>query len=242
MADVTARPTVLALDSSTERLSLAACHDGQAVLAQLPGGPQTSASLLPQAHALLARLGIGWTALDAVAFGCGPGAFTGLRAAAAVAQGLAFGLDRPLLPLDSLMLVAEAASSAPAAAGDVAVVMDARIGEVYAGRYRRMADGWSVVESPALWSPTALAEAWSAAEPAVLTGSGLGLLPPASSLAGWPAWAADETARPAALLALAVQAWARGEGRPAADGLPLYLRDKVALTEAERARRPPGRG
>lgn len=225
---------LVAIDTSTERLVLAVGTPAGAHTRDEAGGPRASARLLPALLELLAEAGLGWPEVDAVAYARGPGAFTGLRAACAVAQGLALGLGRPLLAVDSLLIVAEAARTQ--GAGDaVAVAMDARIDEVYAARYRHDGQRWQTEQPPALWPLAALAAHWQAAPPVAVAGSALAAygerlrLPPAS--AHWPA-AGD---RAGALLRLAQAGWAAGERLDAAEALPLYLRDKVALTTAERA-------
>lgn len=222
-------PSLLALDSSTDTMALALVTPGRTEVFEAAGGAQASARLLPEVKVLLAGAGVQMAALDAIAFGQGPGAFTGLRTACAVAQGLAFGLSKPVLAIDSLMLVAEDAR-AQGAGDDIWVAMDARIGEIYAAHYR-WADGrWQVVEAPALYAPEALAAHWGG--PAAVAGTALteyadalGPLPRA-----WP----QARSRAEALGALAVAAWQRGETRDAAEALPVYVRDKVALTTAER--------
>ncbi|MDP1092203.1 tRNA (adenosine(37)-N6)-threonylcarbamoyltransferase complex dimerization subunit type 1 TsaB, partial [Klebsiella pneumoniae] len=88
--------------SSTETMALALVTPGQTVVFEAAGGAQASARMLPEIRALLAAAGLALADLDAIAFGQGPGAFTGLRTACAVAQGLAFGLDNPVLAIDSL--------------------------------------------------------------------------------------------------------------------------------------------
>ena len=228
---------LLAFDTSTERLAVGLSRGAEAWTRDLPGGAAASATLLPTVHALLAEAGAELTDVAAIAFGRGPGAFTGLRTSCAVAQGLAFGLKRPVLPLDSLLIVAEQARAQAAGATgfEVGVVMDARMGEVYAGRYRFEASGWAALQAPALWAPADLAAHWAAAPPPVTAGSAL--IPMADALQ--PACAPERQCavgeeRASALLALARQAWAAGVGTDAAEALPLYLRDKVALTTAER--------
>jgi tRNA threonylcarbamoyladenosine biosynthesis protein TsaB len=226
-------PVLLALDSAIDTMALALVTPQHTRLAEAAGGPQASARLLPEIHALLADAGLGLQQLDAIAFGQGPGAFTGLRTACAVAQGLALGLDRPVLAVDSLMLVADDARE-QGAGDDVWVAMDARIGEIYAARYRWADDGgWQVIDAPALYAPAALVARWG--EPAAVAGTALseyaealGPLPRA-----WP----RPSSRAAALGRLALAAWQRGEGRDAAEALPVYVRDKVALTTAEREQR-----
>jgi tRNA threonylcarbamoyladenosine biosynthesis protein TsaB len=222
-------PVLLALDSATETMALALVASGQTTVFEALGGAQASARMLPEIKALLAGAGLTMADLSAIAFGQGPGAFTGLRTACAVAQGLAFGLSAPVLAIDSLMLVAQDAR-AQGAGDDVWVAMDARIGEIYAARYRWADGAWTVADAPALYKPDALAAHWG--EPADVAGSALteyaaalGELPRA-----WP----HTHSRAHALAALALAAWQRGEGRDAAEALPVYVRDKVALTTAER--------
>lgn len=222
-------PFLLALDSSTDTMALALVTPEQTKVFEAAGGAQASARLLPEIRALLAGAGVAMDDLDAIAFGQGPGAFTGLRTACAVAQGLAFGLGKPVLAVDSLLLVAEDAR-AQGAGDDVWVAMDARIGEIYAARYRWAGGAWQVIEAPALYAPDALAAHWG--QPAAVAGTALTEYAAAlGTLANaWP----QARSRAAALAALAQAAWQRGETLDAADALPVYVRDKVALTTAER--------
>ena len=224
-------PLLLALDSSTDTMALALVGPGGTEVFEAAGGAQASARMLPEVRTLLAGAGVALGDLDAIAYGQGPGAFTGLRTACAVAQGLAFGLDRPVLAVDSLLLVAEDAR-AQGAGDDIWVAMDARIGEVYAARYRWAEGAWTVADAPALWRPEALAAHWG--QPVAVAGTALTAY--AAALGEPPrAWPAARS-RAAALGALALAAWERGEARDAAEALPVYVRDKVALTTAERER------
>ena len=222
-------PVLLALDSSTETMALALVAPGQARVFETAGGAQASARMLPEIKALLADAGLQLADLDAIAYGQGPGAFTGLRTACAVAQGLAFGLDKPVLAVDSLMLVAEDAR-AQGAGDDVWVAMDARIGEISAAHYRWAGGGWRVDEAPALYAPAALAARWG--RPAAAAGTALTEY--ADALGPQPRAWPQARSRAAALGALALAAWQRGEARDAAEAVPVYVRDKVALTTAER--------
>jgi tRNA threonylcarbamoyladenosine biosynthesis protein TsaB len=219
---------LLAFDTSTELLSLALQPGaGAAVLAhEGAGGAQASAGLIPALENLLARAGLQLAQLDAIAFGRGPGSFTGLRTAAAVAQGLGIGSCVPVLALDTLLAVAEDAHGRSGAT-EILAVLDARMGEVYAAAYRRRDDGaWETVQPVRLVRPEdlELPAGWTVA------GNALALfgerLPPG-------AVAARPTA--AALLRLAPAALASHPGADAADALPLYIRDKVAQTTEERA-------
>ncbi|MBW8760313.1 MAG: tRNA (adenosine(37)-N6)-threonylcarbamoyltransferase complex dimerization subunit type 1 TsaB [Burkholderiales bacterium] len=240
---------LLAIDSATERLALAAIDDGRApgaALARaacriepldLDGGAAASAQALPMLIALLQRAGWAFADLDAIAFGRGPGGFTGLRTACAVAQGLAFGQDVPVVPVDSLAIVAEdAARRLGLAAGAVVwVTMDARMDEIYAGCYRDDgAAGWRAVVEPALTAPDALHAQWRAAPPAVVAGSALSAFGERLDT-GAAQRVSIEQGRAAALGWLAAAGFARGDAVPADQALPIYLRDKVAQTTAERA-------
>jgi tRNA threonylcarbamoyladenosine biosynthesis protein TsaB len=228
---------VLAFDTSTERLALGLQGPAGAFTRLAEGGAAASAALLPQVHELLAQAGLTLVDLDAIAFGRGPGAFTGLRTACAVAQGLGLGLAQPLLPIDSLLIVAEdaRAQAAPGAADfEVGVAMDARMDEVYAGRYRWQGGDWQVLQAPALFSLPALAEAWDRSARQALAGSALAAFGLRLGLPAGGVRVEAEHDRAAAVLRLAVQAAQAGQGVDAAAALPLYLRDKVALTTGER--------
>ncbi|MEF7615240.1 tRNA (adenosine(37)-N6)-threonylcarbamoyltransferase complex dimerization subunit type 1 TsaB [Aquincola sp. MAHUQ-54] len=230
-----ASPALLAIDTSTERLAVAVQAAGREAGVSEPGGALASARLLPVVQMLLAKLGTRLSALDAIAFGQGPGAFTGLRTACAVVQGLALGAGKPVLPVDSLALVAEdARAQLGDAAGTVSVAMDARMDEIYAATYRWTGSRWQVLAAPALWAADALAARWQAEPPACVAGSAL-----AAFGERLPTGAArrvmHEHDRAAALRRLAEQAWHAGLAIDPALALPLYVRDKVALTTAERA-------
>ena len=126
-------PCLLAFDTSTDVLSIGVCAHGHTELRTLAGGAQSSATLIPTAMDMLAQAGMGLSQLDAIVFGRGPGSFTGLRTACAVAQGLAFGADRLVLPVDTLLAVAEEArvQSGSDAPLTVLALLDARMNEVY---------------------------------------------------------------------------------------------------------------
>jgi tRNA threonylcarbamoyladenosine biosynthesis protein TsaB len=226
-------PRLLAFDTSTERMAVALVDGERSFTLDEAGGAAASARLLPAIEQLLGQAGLAFADLQAIAFGRGPGAFTGLRTSCAVAQGLAFGLELPVLPLCSLMLVAEGVRAVHGAE-EVAVAMDARMDEVYAARFRFAGAAWQVLDGPALYTLPALSERWAALEPGHLAGSasaafGERLAVPALQRH------AEATGRAAALLRLARQQWQAGVRHPADDALPLYLRDKVALTTRERA-------
>lgn len=225
---------LLAIDCSTEAMSLALSRDGALSIAEGEGGAQASARLLPQLQALLTQAGCSIRDVDAFGFGRGPGAFTGLRSACSVAQGLALGAGRPVLALDSLLLVAQDAFDELAdAAADVWVAMDARMDEVYAAHYRRAADRWQVLQAPMLCRPDDLNRRWAAETPRCIAGSALEAF--GERLHGGAALRRPATrSRAMALARLAQDAWRDGAALDAALALPVYLRDKVAQTTAER--------
>jgi tRNA threonylcarbamoyladenosine biosynthesis protein TsaB len=182
---------------------------------------------------MLHGAGVGLRDLDAIAFGRGPGAFTGLRTACAAAQGLALGAHKPVLPVDTLMAVAEDARLR-AAETEVWVAMDARMGEIYAAHYLFAAGTWRATVAPALYTLDALHARWQAEPPLSIAGTA-----PAAFGARLQCGAAlvvsDARPHARALLACAQAAWRAGSAVDAARALPLYLRDRVASTTAERA-------
>lgn len=227
-------PRLLALDTSTERLALALTGpEGPRSLTE-PGGARASARLIPAAQNLLHQAGLAFSSLDGIAFAAGPGAFTGLRTACAAAQGLALAIGKPVVALDSLMLVAEDAAPAAKVDSVVWVAMDARMDEVYAGAYRSTGKAWQVEVPPALYTLEALQQRLSERPPECVAGNA-----PAAFGGRWPVNGArplgEGTDRGAALARLAVQQWQTAPRLDAAQAMPLYLRDKVALTTLERA-------
>ncbi len=225
---------LLSFDTSTEAASLALSTPAGEWTHDMPGGAQASATLIPELLALLGRAGITLADLDAIGFGCGPGAFTGLRTACSVAQGLAFGAGKPVLPLDSLLLVAEDARRQlnPPGPFDLWVAMDARMGEVYAAPYRWQAGQWTRGLAPALYTPDALNDRWLTPPPLV-AGSALDAL--GERLQPGAATRITQTrSRAEALAEVARQAWHAGAAVDPALALPVYLRDKVAQTTVER--------
>ena len=221
--------TLLALDTATEACSVALLHDGK-VLTHYEVIPRLHAQkLLPMIKDLLAEAGIGLSALDAIAFGRGPGAFTGVRIAIGVVQGLAFGLDRPVLPVSNLAVLAQRALREHGVR-QVAAAIDARMDEVYWGCYRDIAGEMRLVGEEAVMPPE------QAALPADASGDWFG------AGTGWgyaeripvTVSAQDASMLPHAqdLLTLATYAWQRGEAIVADDAQPVYLRDKVATPKA----------
>ena len=236
----------LAIETSTEQLSVAVSARGQVWSHQGPGGAQASAGLLAAVHQVLAQADLALNDIGVIAMGRGPGSFTGLRTACSVSQGLAFGLGVGILPIDTLLALAEegrhlcaAGWSKAKAESEIAgterfyAVIDARMGQLYTAAYEHRAGLWHTVQAPAVQNPAdcALPLAWSG-QPVWAVSLTQGLLPDLGGAA--LTWVpAHPTA--SALLRLADQAQAEGAEVPPALALPLYLRDKVAQTSAERA-------
>lgn len=229
-------PCLLAFDTATEHLAAGLAWSGNRLTRHEAGGAKASARLVPLLQELLAEAGLRWGDLDAIAFGAGPGAFTGLRTACSVAQGLGFGAEKPLLALDSLLVVADDAQARhPAAHPDAPhwVAVDARMDEVYAAAYRQAAAGWQAVRAPALYTLEALAQCWRDEPLRRVAGNACAAFAPRLPF-GAAECIAEVGDRAGALLRLARQAWGSGARLDPAAALPLYLRDKVALTTAER--------
>jgi tRNA threonylcarbamoyladenosine biosynthesis protein TsaB len=221
----------LAFDTATDTLHLGLLEGARLHVRQAAGGAQGSATLLPLLRDLLSQAGVGWADLQAVAYGRGPGGFTGLRTACSVAQGLALGAGLPVLTLDTLAAVAECGRR-QGAGERVWAMQDARMGEVYAGLYVWQAGRWECLQAAALYEPAALAVLAQQAE-ATWAGNALKAYAVLQD-AGVPSWP-EAVPDGAALLALAQAQWLVGPHLDAAQALPLYVRDKVAQTTAERA-------
>jgi len=225
---------LLAIDTSTEQLSVAVQH-GQQVWAQAQaGGAQASATLIPVVQTLLAQAQLRLHELDALVVGHGPGAFTGLRTACSVAQGLALGAGLRVLPINTLQAVAEDARTRltpEAPALTVLAMLDARMDEVYSAVFDWQAPHWRARTAVQVGAPQALALPEPVAGACVWCVGNAHLayasrLPAGTHHAAWP------TAR--ALLSLAPAALAQGLAVPPEQLAPLYVRDKVAQTTAER--------
>jgi tRNA threonylcarbamoyladenosine biosynthesis protein TsaB len=224
---------LLAFDTATDHMSIALQAHGQVWVHEGVGGAQASATLIREILALLAQAHLSLQDLAAIAFGRGPGAFTGLRTACAVAQGLAFGAGLPVLPMDSLCAVAEDARLGEAPQ-ETWVAMDARMGEIYAACYAFDGIDWLTLRAPALMTPSALNAVWQVAPPRAVAGSALTVFADQLNVAG--AWCSPAALpRALAMLPLAQRLWNRGGAVDAASALPVYVRDKVAQTTLERA-------
>lgn len=227
---------LLAIETATEACSVALIH-GDELIARSEIAPRRHTEMvLPMADALLAEAGIGRLALDAIAVGRGPGAFTGVRLAVSLAQGMALALDLPVITISSLAALALEAPEEEDTA--ILAVIDARMGEIYAASYRRDDHGGLVALD----------------DERICTAESL-LLPEATAWqvvgSGWATYAAVLSQRltgtlhsadghcypqAAHVAELAVREFKAGRGQAPELALPVYLRDKVALTLVEQGK------
>ncbi len=228
---------LLAFDTSTDSLSIAVSDGDQVWQHAGPGGAQASSTLIPAIFKLLGQAGLRLGELDALAFGRGPGSFTGLRTACSVAQGLALGAGIPVLPVPTLLAVAEEgrfqhAGAANVSALQVTALLDARMDEMYVQRFSFDSQGATALAECCLRRPENLQ---AEAAGTLLAGNVFevyaGRLPAFTETL--PRIRVLPTAT--ALLRLAPALLAAGHGVAAGQALPLYIRDKVALTTEERA-------
>ena len=249
---------LLALDTSTEYCSVALLHvaaGGAKCSSSVTGacstglesgcevsvwirheatGAVSSTRLLPAIGEVFAEAGLTLADCDAIAFGAGPGSFTGLRTATGVAQGLAFGLDIPVVPVGTLLVCAESARLRDPAATRVLAALDARMDEAYWADYAwdAAASDWRTVQAASLDSPERIV---APDEPFTLAGNAATAFG-ARLTAAATARTIDGEALPHALpLAhVALRAYRAGRTQPADQAAPEYVRDKVAQTTAER--------
>jgi len=225
---------ILALETSTDWCSVAVGDGARWVLRDEQAGQGHSGRLLPMIDAALAEAGWSLGDLDGVAFGAGPGSFTGIRIGCGVAQGLAFGCGLPVVPVPTLMAVAHQALRAHGWAS-VLACLDARVHEVYAAAYVRDGEAWRESVAPTVGLPDALVRPtapprgnWAGA------GNGFAVYPALASRLELTE--VDAAIRPTAqaIGELALPRLAAGEGVAPSDALPVYVRHRIALTTAER--------
>lgn len=222
----------LGIETATSLLSVALWRDGEWLERSERLASGGSERLLPWIGELLAEAGARPHELDGIAFGAGPGGFTGLRLACGIAQGLAWGLGKPLLPVSTLEVLALESGRS-----EVWTCLDARMNEIYSAAYRVAGESVTEVLAPSCKSAgevpvPELASAWGVGDGFASHGDLLRTRK--ADLAG-----VDAQAMPTAVgvLRLAASRFAAGEGLAAAAAQPVYVRDKVALTTAERLAR-----
>ena len=225
------RLKILAFDTSTEYCSVALWRGGEVDARETPAGQRHSQLLLPMIDELLERHELTVAGLDGIAYGQGPGSFTGLRIACGMAQGLAFGAGLAVVGVGTLAAMAEAARG-----GQVVCCLDARMGEIYHAAYARTGAGWEPVHAPSLCAPgdapSLPAGSWTgcgsgfAAHGAVLQRRYAGRL---------SAIMPDVFPHARDIVRLAAREFEAGRAVAPEQAAPLYLRDKVALKSNERA-------
>lgn len=223
---------ILAVDTSTENCSVALIM-GDEIISRCEYAPREhTTKILPMVDTVLAEGGVKLTQLDALAFGRGPGSFTGVRIGIGIAQGLAFGADLPMVGISTLMTMAQGTYRIHQSE-QVLTAIDARMGEVYWGQYRRQIDGdWLLQGKERVLAPDALVQELNANQ----TDSGIWL----TAGTGWESYAElrsqlnlnaqkGEILYPDSqdMIVLAKYALARGEAVSAEDASPVYVRDTV---------------
>ena len=220
---------LLAVETSTELCSVALLRGEELFVEEALAENRHSELLVPMLRRVLERARLRPAEMDCFAFGQGPGSFTGIRIACGIVQGLAYGASRPVVPVPSLLALAEQTNDAR-----VIAALDARMGEAYLAAYARNGPDWDEVIAPRLVDAAELpplpARRWAA------TGSGFAR----------HAWLRDayreaiemrydgDLPRAGAIARIAARRFVRGAAVPAEQAAPLYLRDKVALTTEER--------
>ncbi|TWI58766.1 tRNA threonylcarbamoyladenosine biosynthesis protein TsaB [Pseudomonas duriflava] len=224
-------PTLLAIDTATEACSVALMHDDEVVCRYEVIPRMHAQRVLPMVQELLAESEMSLSTIDAIAFGRGPGAFTGVRIAIGVVQGLAFGLDRPVLPISNLAALAQRAYRERGAM-QVAAAIDARMDEVYWGCYSLTQGEMRLQGDEAVLPPERAALPFEAQGEWFGAGTGWGY----AGRLSVPLLDVDATLLPHAkdIVTLALPAWERGEALPADHAQPVYLRDQVATPKAPR--------
>lgn len=222
---------LLALDTSTEACSAALFIDGE-ILQRFEIAPKTHTKLLlPMVESLLAEAELTLSQLDALAFGCGPGSFTGLRIATGVIQGLAFGADLPVVPVSTLAALAQ--NFLPELAF---IAMDARIGEIFWGVYQRNSNGFMKLVGKEAVLPVSQIE--FPQKSAIGIGSGWWVYNDELLIKteGFVSQIeSDALPQSSTIATLGVYGFQQGLSVAAEFAQPIYLRDKVAQTERERA-------
>ena len=236
---------LLTFDTSTEFLSLALQVGDKLITHHQIAGNASSELILPQIQALLESAKVKLNDLHGIAFGAGPGAFTGVRIACGVAQGLGFGANIPVVGVNTLQAVAQASG-----ADKVIVCLDARMGEIYHAAFAKVLtqdklnDEWRQIHETTVCKPEAAlvlvagASQMSTHEKS-WTGAGSGWAVYGDTLSGMYAQnlvdiKAEITPTAEAILILATPIFLAGLAKPASEAMPIYIRNRVALTSAER--------
>lgn len=221
---------ILAFDTSSEYCSVALLLERDILGEEVLAGQRHSELVLPMVSRILDESGLTLAQLDGIAFGSGPGSFTGLRIACGIAQGLAFGAGLPVIGIGTLEALAQQAGGT-----QVITALDARMHEIYHAAYRKVLDGWQAVSEPILClpqnAPPVQEQDWTGC------GSGFDMYPAVlrKRYEGYLNHIISGVRPDARAMAqLAAPRFARGQGVDPVDAAPLYIRNKVALKEKER--------
>lgn len=222
--------TILAIETSTELASVAILHGDQVYAREAAGVSTHSQTVLPMVQSVLAQAGLTLAQCDAIAFGSGPGSFTGVRTACGVVQGLAFAANLPVLPIVTLAAMALRCQQ-ETSASDILAVLDARMGEVYWAQYRFDRQVWQTVVAPSLSAPSEVVTQGEV----IACGNGLAAYATAFATQTF-AQSARSAIQPHAkeIALLARLAYIHGQAIAPNSAQPFYLRNKIALTTAER--------
>ncbi len=221
---------ILAIETSTEYCSVALWQDGEVTEKSQNVGQKHSEVLIAMLDSVLKEAGVKLAQLDGIAFGEGPGSFTGVRIACGVTQGLALGANLPVIGICTLLAVAEGTGK-----NKVIAALDARMAEVYFAVYEKREGKWHTVCAPCLClpqnTPAVTGDGWQ--------GAGSGFAAHGETLSARYAGQLDNidagcVLQASAIAKLAAPLFATGQGLDAALAMPLYLRDKVALKTSER--------
>ncbi|KRH78550.1 tRNA threonylcarbamoyladenosine biosynthesis protein TsaB [Ferrovum sp. JA12] len=223
-------PTMLLIDTATEQGSVCLTHDGHLVSSEWSGALKHVESVLQHIKDLLSEGRVNMADIEVIAFSQGPGSFTGLRAGCGVTQGLALAYDIPVIPVPTLLMLAQQMDYP-----SVTVLLDARMGQVYGARYQRQGLLWQETLPAGLYEPQSLPQ--ELVDSSVLVGSGADIyqaqltavqdkrLPPmVSGIQPHARW----------LMNYALNEFQQGRTLCADQAIPVYVRDKVALTTLER--------
>lgn len=227
--------SILALETSSTWCSVALSSGSKLIWRHEHTGPQSSQRILPMVQEVLAESGQPLSACDAIAFGAGPGAFTGLRTACGVAQGLAFGADLPVIAVNSLEICAEQVRSTLPTDASVLIVLDARMDEIYWAEYAwdALGEDWLALGPTRVDPPESIfvqRQYYAVAGNALLVFADR--LQPLA--AGAQMQMADVLPHAQYLAAIAQRRLVAGQMLAPHLASPLYIRDKVAQTTAER--------
>lgn len=221
---------ILAVETSTEYCSVALWQDGAVSERCELVGQKHSEVLMAMLDALLKEAGVKIKQIDGIAFGKGPGSFTGVRIACGVAQGLALGVEVSVVGVCTLQALAEASGK-----DKVIAALDARMGEVYLAAYEKCEGEWRQVAPPCLCktgdSPMIEGAAWFGVGSGFSINAGALQTRYGGQMSGVDAGAVPQAS---AVVRLAAGEFSKGNAVDAAEALPLYLRDKVALKTSER--------